>query len=41
MGLMMVYRIARLFMGQECSVLAAALCASLPAIMNMGNFCKA
>lgn len=40
MGLMMVYRIARLFMGREYSVLAAALCASLPAIMNMGISAK-
>ena len=40
MGLMMVYRISRLFMGREYSVLAAALCASLPAIMNMGISAK-
>lgn len=39
-GLTVVYRIARLFMKREYAVLAAALCASLPGIMNMGISAK-
>lgn len=40
MGLTVVYRIALLFMRREYAVLAAALCASLPGIMNMGISAK-
>lgn len=40
LGLTVVYRIARLFMRREYAVLAAALCASLPGIMNMGISAK-
>lgn len=40
MGLTVVYRIARLFMKREYGVLSAALCASLPGIMNMGISAK-
>lgn len=39
-GLTAVYRIARLVMKREYAVLAAALCASLPGIMNMGISAK-
>lgn len=40
MGLWQVYRIGRLFMGHKYAVLAAALAASLPGIMNMGISAK-